>query len=230
LPPDAGPDVLLRVMQEWAALQIRAVQWIRNRQSAYPFHDLRPEALSAFAGSLPEESGKWLEGSPYRLTAGETRRLAAGIVRWQESCRLLQAGAVPLSLDHGDLRPDNIRLVPEGIVFYDWAWSAVAHPFISAAAFLHHLSGSQPKDVIMHLKEGYLEAWTSFAARNELEELYEAAVRLQPLQAAALESRWMAELAAGGTGGGSVSPASPDAWTLERRQFYYAQALRRLQE
>jgi hypothetical protein len=136
---------------------------------------------------------------------------------------------IPDAVDHGDLRPGNIRTVGGRIVFYDWAWSAITHPFIRIASLLHILrrSVAELQQVRQMLRDAYLEAWTAYAPLDRLRRVFGLADRARILYDVAADGTWLRCLVAA-VADRPVSPTSADALTMRWRQYYYAKMVRRL--
>ncbi|MBS4197689.1 phosphotransferase [Lederbergia citri] len=90
-----------------------------------------------------------------------------------EMCDELES-IIPASLEHGDLHSNNIRLVENNIVFFDWGDASVSHPFFSTRIFWHALddlieSESEWLRLVDEFRPYYLEPWTKIAPMRELE-------------------------------------------------------------
>jgi hypothetical protein len=125
----------------------------------------------------------------------------------------------------------NIRLVGQRIVLYDWAWSAIAHPFVSITSLLHILrkTVAEPRETRQALRDAYLEAWTAYAPLDELRRIFELVDRAKILYGVVADATWLRCLNAA-LAGSVLGPASADAWAVGRRQYYYAKMVRRLFE
>ena len=141
-------------------------------------------------------------------------------------CERIQFSTIPDSVEHGDIRPGNIRITEKGIIFFDWAWSAFAHPFFSVSSFIHvirrSLSDPKKRPYVMFLKE-----WSGFGDDESLIELYQLIDEVRDLYFVLGDSRWLKEIQEA-LNWNTPHISSPDALALDRRQYYYARVLRRL--
>lgn len=100
----------------------------------------------------------------------------------------LAGSSVGRSLEHGDLSARQVILGEMGPVFLDWSDSTIAHPFLSAAAFLGEAgmpgarrpAGVDPGDLASAYRAGWLSAGPAEASELELA----AARRVHPIHAA----------------------------------------------
>ncbi|MBP1994346.1 phosphotransferase [Paenibacillus eucommiae] len=226
LSADADKAILTLVVKEYAKFQKSAIDYI-NLSNPYPFYDLRASVLISRVESLVVDAVKLLQGSQFELDEKEVSNLLKKIPYWKKLCEQVQKYPIPYSLDHGDLRPGNIHITERGIIFFDWAWSAIAHPFFSICSFFHVIRRSISDSTKIHLRDVYLKEWQSFAAMGELLELFELVEQLRDLYCVLGDRDWLEaiqKLLAWQT----PNFASPDDYTLERRQYYFARVLRRL--
>lgn len=226
LSPDADQDQLIAVMKQYAKFQIGALERIDNDRTA-PFYDYRTVGLAELTDAVPEAAFKLLRHSPYPLSEQERSGLRESLPYWKALCVRLASFALPDSVDHGDLRPGNIRLTDKGIVFFDWAWSAMAHPFFSAVSFLHVIRRALSENEKHALVNAYVEEWSGFAPFDTLLEAYRLAEEAKDLYHVIVDSRWLQEIWEA-LGWQAPPFGSADAWALERRQYYFARVLRRL--
>ena len=186
--------------------------------------------LPAYDEHVPEnEAPALLDGSPYTLSREEISRLRQQLPEWKKLCEEIQRVPLPDTIDHGDLRPGNIRVVFDGFIFYDWAWSAITHPFMGIAGFLHIIrrllcdSANDRK----FLRDAYLDAWTEHASGHELRRIFDLVTKALPLYSVAADAEWLRAIN-NALRGNAPGATSADAWTLRWRQFYYAKVVRRL--
>ena len=221
-------DLLKRVVRQYADLQLASTAWVTPERPG-PFYDWRMAVLAEKAKSVAREARELLADSPYALTEHESERLRGCLPYWENLCNRLAQTAIPDALEHGDLRPGNIRVVGERIVFYDWAWSAITHPFVSIASLLHTLrkSAVQDEETKAMLRDAYLQPWTEYAPLDELRRVFELADRVKTLYHVVGDGEWLRGLNAA-LAGRPLSPTSADAVTVRWRQVYYAKVVRRL--
>lgn len=143
---------------------------------------------------------------PRHITGQELDRLERYIPTIDEAGCDLQAGPVPLALDHNDLFPRNVfvPVLGRGYRFFDFGESLWSHPFESLVMLVwevihqHKLqvadSGPLHLDhpAIHGLIAPYLDGWRDFADHPTLQRLMAAALQIAPLYRA---ERWMNILA-----------------------------------
>jgi hypothetical protein len=134
---------------------------------------------------------------------------------------------IPDTIQHGDVRPGNIRTVGDHYVFYDWAWGAVSHPFIEASQFLHVIRENFPMDTPAKemLVGTYLREWLACGTYDELKHVFTVVDNLKELFMAYVDYNWLDAIRS--NCGETIEAMSADGWLLERRRYYFAKALRR---
>jgi hypothetical protein len=222
--------LLKKVVREYAGLQVASTSRL-DLESPWPFYDWRMALLADQVEHVVRQAQELLAGSLYELTEGECDRLHSCLPTWVDLCNKLMEADLPDALEHGDLRPGNIRVVGERFVFYDWAWSAIAHPFISVAWLLYILRHSvvRAEETKEMLRDIYLETWTAYAPLDRLRQIFELADRARILHGVVADATWLRGLNAA-LAGRPLSPTSADAVTVRWRQYYYAKMVRRLFE
>jgi hypothetical protein len=86
---------------------------------------------------------------------------------------------------------------------------------------------AESKGTRQALRDAYLEAWTAYAPLDELRRIFELVDRARILYDVVADATWLGCLNAA-LAGSPLSPISADAWTMRRRQYYYAKMVRRL--
>lgn len=136
---------------------------------------------------------------PLHLPARDADDLHAQLEPLHAMCAFLDAGPVPLSLDHNDLHRGNVFLPSapdESLRFIDLGDAYWAHPFSSLAVPLRTMSkelGTTPADPrIRRAVTAYLHEWEEYGTVDELRHYIEPALRLGKLQA---HGTWMRILA-----------------------------------
>ncbi len=135
------------------------------------------------------------------LMESEIERLRLLLPRFMSACSLLAEGAVPLSLEHGDLWTGQIIARNGQFIISDWSDSAITHPFFSLPFFVAEIANELPgvPDARERLTTAYLSEWTAFAALPELQALMLAAATVSAVYTAlryhldilpAMENRW----------------------------------------
>jgi tRNA A-37 threonylcarbamoyl transferase component Bud32 len=222
--------LLKKAVRQYADLQVASTAWVTPERPG-PFYDWRMAILAAKAESVVHKARELLTDSPYALTESEERQLRDCLPYWVDLCHRIVETHIPDALDHGDLRPGNIRVVGEQIVFYDWAWSAITHPFISVTSLLYILRKSvvQAEETKEMLRDTYLEAWTAYAPLDELRQEFARVDKVKTLYSAVADATWLRCLDAA-LPNKPLIPVSADACTVRWRQYYYAKVVRRLFE
>ncbi len=155
------------------------------------------ETDSATPSLLADKSG---------LTPAEYASLREAIPRITTLTTELASYTIPVSLDAGDLRAENIIWTEAGVpLFRDWSDAAITHPFMSPAIFLAEGAGALAEaDAVERLRAAYLTPWSLYKSTEDLRRALAIASVLGPLQLAityqrtivpALEQRWELEQA-----------------------------------
>jgi len=221
-------DRLEAVARAFGRLQLAAINFV-NSGIPQTFYDCRIAVLMRAIDDVLDEAGSLLDGSPHQLAEEEISRIRCQLPMWKELCAEIQEAALPDTIDHGDLRPGNIRVVGDRIIFYDWAWSAITHPFMGITGFLHLIQNSlsNPEKDTHLLRDAYLEAWRGYASDSALRHTFELAGRVKTLYGVVVDAEWLRAINAG-LRGNVPKATSADAWTLRWRQFYFSKMVRRL--
>ncbi|WP_433745829.1 phosphotransferase [Falsibacillus pallidus] len=107
------------------------------------------------------------------LSRDETRQVTALLPVLLDMCDEMDS-IIPPSIEHGDLHTNNIRLVGDRLVFFDWGDASVSHPFFSTRVFWHALddlisADSEWLGMVEEFRPYYLEPWTNLAPMKELD-------------------------------------------------------------
>lgn len=95
-------------------------------------------------------------------------------------CDELMSYDIPETLHHDDLTSNNIALNERGYLFFDWAESAITHPFYSlfillrAGKFIFEFS----EDELKSIRDSYLSQWVAYQPMEHLQRAFEVAQRL----------------------------------------------------
>jgi len=120
-----------------------------------------------------------LAGDPAGLSDDQVAALRALVPDLVVAAAVLDAGPLPLALDHGDLWPSNVLVGPAGCAFVDWEDVRVAHPFLSLFQLLTgaHLDRrfADHDAAAARIREAYLAGWSAWAGRAELARAFAAA-------------------------------------------------------
>ena len=118
----------------------------------------------------------------HSLTDDELDRLCALRPRIGDECRQLAAFGLPETIQHDDLHDGQVFVRDGGYVFFDWGDSCVSHPFytlvVTLAVLAYRLGLEHGAPELDRFRDAYLEPWTRFARRRELEEAFALAYRL----------------------------------------------------
>ncbi|WP_010095488.1 phosphotransferase [Ornithinibacillus scapharcae] len=107
------------------------------------------------------------------LSKEETSQVMALLPTLLDMCDDI-AAIIPASIEHGDLHSDNIRLIDNKFVFYDWGDASISNPFFSTRVIWHALdelitSESEWLEMVEEFRPYYLEPWTKIASMKELD-------------------------------------------------------------
>jgi hypothetical protein len=116
------------------------------------------------------------------LTLDERRRLAALAPRIEAECRELGAYGLPETIQHDDLHDGQVFVRDGRFLFFDWGDACVSHPFytlvVTLAVLAHRLELDHDAPELDRFRDAYVEPWTRFRPRSELEQAYPLAYRL----------------------------------------------------
>jgi len=116
------------------------------------------------------------------LTQEEGRRLAALAPRIEAECRELAEYALPETIQHDDLHDGQVFVRDGRFLFFDWGDACVSHPFytlvVTLAVLAYRLELDHDAPELDRFRDAYLEPWTRFRPRRELEQAYPLAYRL----------------------------------------------------
>jgi hypothetical protein len=169
-------DVWLEILPLYAELQID-VAADRNRLLTAGV----PDRLLA---SLPRQFEEVLADAEAleALTQDERRRLAALAPRIDAECRELAAYGLPETIQHDDLHDGQVFVRDGRFLFFDWGDACVSHPFytlvVTLAVLASRLELDHDASELDRFRDAYLEPWTRFRPRSELEHAYPIAYRL----------------------------------------------------
>jgi Phosphotransferase enzyme family len=169
-------DVWLEILPLYAQLQMD-VAVDRDRLLAAGV----PDRLLA---SLPGQFEQVLTDAEAleTLTQDERRRLAALAPRIEAECRELAAYGLPETIQHDDLHDGQVFVRDGRFLFFDWGDACVSHPFytlvVTLAVLAHRLELDHDAPELDRFRDAYLEPWTRFRPRGELEQAYPLAYRL----------------------------------------------------
>ena len=131
---------------------------------------------------LLEDTENLRVGNPPGLSSEEHRHLLKLQSEVKDMCLQLGSYGLPETICHEEIHDANVILDGERVIFTDWADSCIGHPFftmlvtIRSAAFRADLEEDAPE--MLHLRDIYLEPWSSFGSPTELREAFDIAYRL----------------------------------------------------
>lgn len=165
------PGLSAAYLPEYARLQRAATPYVEQLLAA-GCPDFRLARLSERIAALLADRGLLLVGEPGGMPEGEYAQLMAmapgevGAI-----CARLAAYGIPETLHHDDLGPGNVLESPSGgLAFFDWAESAVTHPFCSMMIPLRWARLVQECDdtALDALRDAYLAPWADYGSAREL--------------------------------------------------------------
>jgi hypothetical protein len=124
------------------------------------------------AALLPERDGG--------LTEAEYEQLRTLSPEVERMCAELASYNVPEALHHDDFHPGNIMVRDGDYIFFDWAESALAHPFYSMIIVLRYANMVLDFDdaALRHMQDTYLQEWTTYEPIKRLLAAFQLAQRL----------------------------------------------------
>ena len=189
--PDGGPrlrdlapgergdhdlDAWVRLMPVYAELQ-RSVEDRADALVAAGVPDERPERLTAVLDGLVTADPIWARLDRDDVEPGARARVV--LVRRRVdiaalSTSLATSGIRP-TIEHGDLHGGNILVGADGVRFFDWGDSTLAHPFGTLTTTLRSIgyrTGLDPYgSELVRVRDAYTEAWTDVLPRSGLAEV-----------------------------------------------------------
>jgi hypothetical protein len=177
LPGTSGDyGVWQKILPLYAELQIDAAA-DRERLLAAGAPDRRLAVLAAQFEELLGDTHA-LED----LSQEEIGRLRALASRIEADCRELEGYGLPETIQHDDLHDGQVFVQDGRYLFFDWGDSCVSHPFytlvVTLAVLGHRLGLEHEAPGLDRFRDAYLEPWTRFRPRSELEQAYPVAYRL----------------------------------------------------
>ncbi|MFI6067029.1 phosphotransferase [Micromonospora sp. NPDC051227] len=135
----------------------------------------RTRELPEFFAALLDDMDALRIGDGLGLTVEECKRLRSWTEEFAEICDRLAQGGVPDSLVHSDAWRGNFTRSGSGPLIFDWAESAVGHPFLSLAVVRQDIRDVLPDGsadaAISRVTEEYLREWCVYANPEDLAEI-----------------------------------------------------------
>ena len=192
---DGNTDRFAAILPVFARFQIETTQFV-DALLASGCPDCRLDRLSDLFDEAKADIPALLIGQEQGLTAEEYAQLRDFTPRVREMCVQLADYHIPATLHHDDFHPGNILVKGDDVVFFDWAESAITHPFFSMTIVIRYAKYvyEYDEEALNHLRDVYLQAWTYFVPIGQLREAFELALRLGTLCRAMTWHRAVAQL------------------------------------
>jgi hypothetical protein len=149
---------------------------------AFGTPDRRLARLPELYAQLMEAGESLRVGLEPGLTAQEHRRLRDGQGRFAEQCTQLAAYGLPETMAHEEVHENNVLVGDGRYVFTDWSDCSVSHPFftmlVTLRSIAHWVKLAEDGPELRRVRDAYLEPWTRFATRAQLQEALDLAYRL----------------------------------------------------
>jgi len=221
LPPQSSMEVFRDVLLALSEMQKASVKHL-PLQCCY---DYRLEVIIENLSGFPQKVLELLRGTPYEITRSDLVKLERNVASATALLETIMDLPIPNTIQHGDVRPGNIRVVGGSYMFYDWAWGAVSHPFIEASQFLNVIRKNLPIDIPAKeiLLDTYLREWLAYGTYEELKLIFSILDDLKELFMAYVDYLWLKAI--GSMCGEAIEAMSADGWLLERRIYYFTKVL-----
>ena len=142
--------------------------------------DMRPGNMPARFEEAVRAGERYARSSGDPSDAESLERVVRHRNTFAEWCEELAERPGGAGLDHNDLHPWNVLGSPErpeGLRFYDWGDSVVAHPFAATLVPLGVIARHGSR-AVERLRDAYLEPFSELAPRAELIDTLELACRV----------------------------------------------------
>lgn len=222
----ADIDELKTVVSLYARIQIDSLKYLEKNPTV--FYDYSVDSLLSEIETLSTKIHKILFNTQYYLCDSEFNKLDFKINEVKQLLNLLKNFNIPNTIEHGDLRPGNIRVTEKDYILYDWAWSSITHPFISLSTFLHIIRReitAHDKDILI---ENYLGEWKAFGDINILKEAFFIIDKIKYFYMIYTDYKWLEEIINKTTT--KIDEKSADGWLISRRYYYFCRVLKRFIE
>ena len=222
LPPQSDVDVFKDVVLRFAQIQKEASRCL---PLGFVPYDYTVEAILRRLDIFAEEAFEILKGSEHEISDAELDNLKRNILTAKKMLESIKDIPIPDTINYGDIRPGNIRVVGDKFIFYDCAWGSVAHPFFEIVSFLAIIRRSLPGDAKEAIVTAYLQEWLAYGSYDELRYIFSVIEALRHLFFAIVDYDWVKAILV--ADGEAIPPMSADDWLLERRYYYFASVLKR---
>ncbi len=142
--------------------------------------DRRTTRIPALFSQLMLDRAAFYIGQPGGLNVQEYERLSAMSGEVAQLCTALASYGIPDALHHDDFHSANMAVQNERLLFFDWAESAVAHPFYTMIIVLRVAKYLLKYTEIEceRLRVAYLAPWQALTASADLTRAFGLAQRL----------------------------------------------------
>lgn len=135
--------------------------------------------LAVLASQYERLLGDGVEGLP----EGDRRRLRGLTARVREMCDQLAGYGLPETIQHDDLHDGQVFVCDGRYLFFDWGDACVSHAFFTMSVTLEGVLAWGLDDVegsedVAPYRDAYLEPFTGYVTRPELEAAHTVALRL----------------------------------------------------
>lgn len=159
----------------FAKIQINSVDRVENLLSlGWP--DRRTNKLLFDIELLLGDTEALLAGDFIIIEESDVEELRTLIPQFKAMCEELASYNLPQTLVHGDFWAKNVVVTDtnRNYIYFDWPNSAIAHPFFDIVNFLY-IEKYVPDfpEVRTHLRNIYLEQWTSYEPMERLLQAFE---------------------------------------------------------
>jgi hypothetical protein len=191
---EAGPTVrsLIRadgdrrrsaeMLRRFAALQQRTIPH-RDDLLTLGVPDRRLDRLPALYDHLITDTPALMVGHADGISATDLDRVRAFAPSVRQLCEQLAEYNLPATLHHDDFHTNNVGILDDQYVFFDWGESAIAHPFYALLIALRDAQYTLKYDpaTLDHLRDVYLGCWAEYGPPDRLHEALKLTHRLAAL-------------------------------------------------
>jgi hypothetical protein len=169
------------VLPRYAELQLAAAP-LADRLVALGVPDERLAGLAERFERLVADRDAMLIGEEEGLTEDEYAQLLATGPEVARLSEALAAYGIPETVQHDDLHDGNVLVRDGGYVLFDWGDTSISHPFQTLVVTLRTIAwqrGLEPgSPALLRLRDAYLEPFSRFGGKTELEAAADLAFRL----------------------------------------------------
>jgi hypothetical protein len=181
--------------RDLAAWEAMLAQFARLQMAAIPHRDALLRAgcpdrqlvtLSGQFTTMLSDRERLLVGAANGIPEAEYAQLLSYEPEVRALCDELAAFAIPETLHHDDFHAGNVFVAGDRYVFYDWAESAITHPFCSMYIALRwaRYVGEYDVSALARMRDAYLAVWSDYGSPLDLRAAFALAQRLATLSRA----------------------------------------------